>query len=258
MRQQALGHRTVRYLRRGQGEPLLFLHGYGVHPRFYKPLIERLARHYEVFAPDLWRPGAIVDPPDTAVGCAEIVIDLCGALGLSECLVAGHSMGGAVGFTAASMGLEARRLVGINPALPVPYGRAGFMARSLVKSLRETTGLGGGWRGALFSARFHGPFFLDTARDLKGTARFMGVACGLSFDTIELHQPALVLFAERDEYFRLDPGLEADLAGALRSLLVKRLPKLNHDWPIFYPDLAADELHTFFSSPTPQSLIPKA
>ncbi len=249
MKTQRVGRFALRYLHQGQGPPLVFLQGFGIRPSFYAPLIDRLARRFEVIAPDLLRPNTLPDHPGALADSAEIVAGLCAGLGLDRPALVGHSMGGAVAMTAAAAGLDARRIVGLNPALPVDYGRAGFLARSMVKSAREATGLGGGLAGVRFSARFHGPFLRDTLADLRGAARFMRAARDLDLRTLRVQQPTLVLFAERDEYFKLDPNAERALFEAVADLRLKRLARLNHDWPVFHPDRAADEILPFLALP---------
>ncbi|HZX45595.1 MAG TPA: hypothetical protein VFF28_07990 [Candidatus Nanoarchaeia archaeon] len=46
------GQMQVEYLyKKGSGETLLFLHGFGVHPAFYERLLDKLAGRYEIIAP---------------------------------------------------------------------------------------------------------------------------------------------------------------------------------------------------------------
>ena len=246
MKSQKVGDRRVRYLRQGSGAPLVFLQGYGVRPHFYGDLLRSLSRDYDVVAPDLWRAGACGSQPSSLEECAELMAEFCRALRIDAPALIGHSMGGAVAFRAAANCMDARCVAGLNPALPVSYGRAGFAARSLVKSARETVGLAGGRRASVFSARFHGPFLFDTLRHPRATERFMSMARAVSYQGIVVPQPSLVLFAEADEYFDLGPDLEAELRAALPRGEIKRLPSLNHDWPLFYPERAELELRLFF------------
>ena len=48
-----LNQRRIYYLEAGQGETLVLLHGNGANASLYRPLIEALALHYRVLAPDL-------------------------------------------------------------------------------------------------------------------------------------------------------------------------------------------------------------
>lgn len=89
--------RQVQLTERGEGPPLVLLHGTGAGAMFLSPLIERL-EGVRVVAPD--RPGqGLSDPTDiprrhlrrTAVAWIDHLLD---ALGLTSTTLVGHSMGG--------------------------------------------------------------------------------------------------------------------------------------------------------------------
>src|SRR5688572_21950 len=91
----------------GEGEPLLFVHGYLVDGRLWDGVAERLAGDFRCIVPDLpfgshrtaMKESADLSPP----GAAEIVGDLMSALDLESATVIGNDSGGAVSqmFTAA-------------------------------------------------------------------------------------------------------------------------------------------------------------
>jgi len=91
----------------GQGEPLLFVHGYLVDGRLWDGVAERLAGDFRCIVPDLpfgshrmaMKKEADLSPP----GAAEIVGDLMSALGLETATIVANDSGGAVSqmFTAA-------------------------------------------------------------------------------------------------------------------------------------------------------------
>ena len=91
----------------GDGEPLLFVHGYLVDGRLWDGAAERLAGDFRCIVPDLpfgshrtaMKKEADLSPP----GAAEIVGELMSALGLDQATIVANDSGGAVSqmFTAA-------------------------------------------------------------------------------------------------------------------------------------------------------------
>ncbi len=91
------GHRRA-YVRTGTGPVLLLLHGLGCDHTTWAPVIEKLARHHTVIAPDLLGHG-LSDKPraDYSVGgYANGMRDLLTVLGIDKVTVVGHSFGGGV------------------------------------------------------------------------------------------------------------------------------------------------------------------
>ena len=125
-----LGNRTVRYLRVGEGRPLIFFQGFGVKPGYYAPLFKRLGESFEVIAPDVLRARSMRNQPQTFEGHVELLMEFCASLGVGKHDLVGHSMGGAMAYTLGSRTSDVQRIVGINPLLPVGFGWGGFALRS--------------------------------------------------------------------------------------------------------------------------------
>ena len=93
--QHTVGNVSVRMLRAGAGEPLLFLHGAGGWPGRL-PLFEKLAAHYDVLVPEhpgfgtLENAGAIRDVADMAM----YYLDFLDGLDADRVHVVGNSLGG--------------------------------------------------------------------------------------------------------------------------------------------------------------------
>ncbi|CAM5309447.1 hydrolase [Streptomyces spiroverticillatus] len=110
---------SVTYERRGQGEPLLLLHGIGHHWQAWEPVLSALAAERDVIAVDL--PGFGTSPalPDGVSYDLESVVPVLGAfcreLGVERPHVAGNSLGGLL---ALEMGREklARSVTALSPA----------------------------------------------------------------------------------------------------------------------------------------------
>ena len=92
------GHR-IHYVERGQGRPILFVHGLGGTQFQFRPLFPGLEKDFRLVAVD--RPGsgysrrnglAPASPKEHAAFLARLIAEL----GLERPLVVGHSLGGAV------------------------------------------------------------------------------------------------------------------------------------------------------------------
>ena len=84
-------------LRAGKGEPLILLHGLGASSYSWRYTLPELAKHYEVFAPDLPGFGRTDKPWDfdySIHGLHTWVLALMDHLGLKTARFAGNSMGG--------------------------------------------------------------------------------------------------------------------------------------------------------------------
>lgn len=89
---------TLNHVRRGNGSPLLLVHGLGAGWRSWSPILEELARHREVIALDL--PGFGETPPLTdEVSIATLtdsVVDFIREHELDGISTVGQSMGGRI------------------------------------------------------------------------------------------------------------------------------------------------------------------
>lgn len=91
------GYRRA-FRRRGSGPALLLLHGLGCDSSTWEPVIDALAEHYTVIAPDLLGHGESDKPAaDYSLGgYANGMRDLLTVLGIEKVTVVGHSFGGGV------------------------------------------------------------------------------------------------------------------------------------------------------------------
>lgn len=91
------GHRRA-FVKTGSGPAVLLLHGMACDHTTWIPVIEKLAEHYTVIAPDLLGHGRSDKPrADYSVGgYANGMRDLLTVLGIDKVTVVGHSLGGGV------------------------------------------------------------------------------------------------------------------------------------------------------------------
>jgi pimeloyl-ACP methyl ester carboxylesterase len=91
------GYRRA-YLRVGAGPVLLLIHGIGDNSDSWRPVLDQLARHFTVIAPDLLGHGRSEKPrADYSVAAyANGMRDLLTCLEVERATVVGHSLGGGV------------------------------------------------------------------------------------------------------------------------------------------------------------------
>lgn len=97
--------------RRGDGEPLLLLHGIGMRWQWWKPCLDGLSAHHDVVAVDFPGFGESDRLPEgdepSPIRLALAIEELVGELGLARPHVAGISMGGWVALELAKQGVVA-------------------------------------------------------------------------------------------------------------------------------------------------------
>lgn len=92
------GHR-IAYTDTGEGTPLLLIHGIPTNRFLWRKVIQNLARHYRVIAPDMLNYGESAMPIDADVSVnaqARIMIRLMDSLDIESAHVVSHDIGGAV------------------------------------------------------------------------------------------------------------------------------------------------------------------
>lgn len=97
---------VLNYERRGQGSPLVLLHGIGHRWQAWSPVLDRLAAEHDVIAADLPGFGRSAELPSVhhPATLAAVIADFCTRLGLDRPHVAGNSLGGAVALELAVRG----------------------------------------------------------------------------------------------------------------------------------------------------------
>ena len=100
---------TSMYTRRGSGIPLVLLHGIGHRREAWDPVIDRLAEHFDVIAPDLsgfgQSPAFAGAVPYTMENACDHIADQFAVWGITKPHVVGNSLGGAISLELGSRGL---------------------------------------------------------------------------------------------------------------------------------------------------------
>ncbi len=93
-----IGGIHTRYIKEGNGENVLLLHGWGTSADPFAAIIARLKEKYTVYAPDLPGFGQTAEPPEPwgVSDYADFVLAFCESEGISETVLFGHSFGGRI------------------------------------------------------------------------------------------------------------------------------------------------------------------
>ncbi len=93
-----LDRQVIHYEVLGQGEPVLFLHGWTGSWRYWLPTMEVVARHFRTYSFDFWGFGDSDKeiPAHTIQEYVEQVIAFLDGMGIARTRLVGHSMGGMV------------------------------------------------------------------------------------------------------------------------------------------------------------------
>lgn len=147
----------MRFLRSGDGPPLLLLHGLLGYAFSWRYAIPLLAQQFTVHAVDMLGVGFSDRPPGldgSLRACAERLLLFMDSVGVESCDLLGTSHGGAVSMMAAALAPERfRRLVLVAPVNP--WSRRGA------------------WMARFLSSRFVAPIFLGLIPYLDFTHAYL-------------------------------------------------------------------------------------
>ncbi|WP_436493726.1 alpha/beta fold hydrolase [Actinokineospora sp. HUAS TT18] len=109
----------INYERRGQGEPLVLLHGIGHRWQAWSPVLDRLAEHHDVIAIDLpGFGGSPMLPPERRYdvpSAVDALMEVFADLGVPRPHLAGNSLGAMLSLEIAARG-GARSVTALAPA----------------------------------------------------------------------------------------------------------------------------------------------
>ena len=239
---------TVRVMEAGRGDPLLFLHGWGLTPRAYAQGITRLTgAGVRIIAPCLPGFGGSDALGLTRVGLAGYAERVGRLLDVLEVehpvFVAGHSFGGGVAIRLATDRPErVRSLTLVNTVGGAPGRRAGLVNTSWLRWAAGTLGELNGTglvRAAPSLLRDYLPNVVRRPAAMALSAR-LALTASLSREVEALvaqGTPVLFIWADSDRV--VAPGALADVVTALPAEVIEG----RHGWLLTDPEEFATLMH---------------
>jgi pimeloyl-ACP methyl ester carboxylesterase len=262
------GHPSLWYERRGSGEPLLLITGFGISGAVFEPVLDRYAERFSCIVFDNRGSGRSQAPlrPTSMPELAADAVGLLDELGIASAHVYGVSMGGMIAQEVALRFPE--RVRGLVLGCTSPGGPRAV--RPTVRELRVVAAaaasaprspVDGTLAAVLFSERFR--------RDEPERARFLlehfrrhlpaaqGVAAQLLasvfHDTVsrldQVQAPTLVLHGERDVMAPLDNARM--LAERIPNAELAIVPGAGHAYALERPDVSFDLFASWYARHAP-------
>jgi len=232
---------SIRVMTAGTGDPLLFLHGWGLSPRAYAAGITRLtAAGLQVIAPSLPGFGGSAGPALRSIDIAtygQLVGRLLDVLAVEHpAFVVGHSFGGGVAISLATQRPErVRSLTLLNSVGGAPGSRSGLVDASWLRWMLGTvTELSPRdlARSTPAMLRYLVPNLLRKPITCALTARLALTVdlSGAAADLVASGMPVLFFWGDDDKLIL--PGALADVRGALPNEVVQG----RHGWLLSKPE----------------------
>lgn len=268
----------IRYRDRGEGEPIVCVHGLLVDGRLWDGVAEALSGDFRCIQPD-WPMGSheLAMKPDadlSPVGHAEIIADFIGALGLERATIVGNDSGGAISQILATRRPErVERLVLTNCDMfdkfpPFPFNLMSPLARMPggMTALQAPFRIGAVGRFTYGMLAQH-PIppelvaaWLEPARRDPGIARdtrklITAAHKRLTLEAAErlrdFDRPALFAWGTEDRFFKLDYARR--LAEVIDDSRVVEIPDAKTFVPLDQPERVAEAIGAFMRETAPVS-----
>lgn len=266
----------LHYLERGEGDPVLLLHGVNCGAEGWQATVDRLAPHARVVAPDLPGWGDTPPPPGFRYEMPDLtrfMLATMDALDLPRATVVGWSFGGCLAMHLAAAAPErVNRLVLVAPgglaeavhwsyrALAIP-GLGEWMLRPTMSNImtglkaitHDLSGVPAEFTDYLQRVS-RNPWFRETTLKWVRTGRVLWegarrICIGERLG--EIRCPTLVLWGEKDP---LVPPSQAPIAARIPGARLRMLPDTGHIPHMENPDLFHSLLLEFLAPRAEQSL----
>lgn len=271
----AQGKRRVRvfvgdiaYLRKGQGPPVVLLHGIPSSSYLWRDIINPLAEHFDVLVPDLVGYGDSdkrLDADLSVAAQARYMVAFMESLGIHRAAVIGHDIGGGIAqLIAVDEPARVAKLVLIDSivdnAWPIPE-----IARlkepawdQIMVGLDLRAGLRKGLEAGMTTpGRVTDELVDEWVRpfsDLPGRRAYLRAARALhnrdlvsrSRHIQEIEVPTLVLWGANDRF--LEPRWAEQLQGKLRNAKLQVIEPGGHFLPLDRPDVVSQAVTEFLTA----------
>ncbi|MFW5990602.1 MAG: alpha/beta fold hydrolase [Candidatus Nanoarchaeia archaeon] len=241
--------KEVKYLTKGEGEPLIFLHGYSCEPYYYSEMLEKLSQKYKVYAPRVYglepflRNYSLEDYVEITKGFIQ-------KLGESHPYIVGHSLGGAIAIRCSEEMSNIRGIVCINNLYPNKNGVHRFLGSYFKMISREVSG-----RYVPKEKKHHvrkkalsylPPFLFNKFKAPGPLISHLREFGNFDFQKRVIEIPSLFLLSDKDEFFGIDKFsyLEDKFANYKCEVVRNR----GHMWPAYEPEEISTKIIEFFNN----------
>ncbi|AFM11130.1 alpha/beta hydrolase [Turneriella parva] len=218
---------------------LLFLHGYGAHPKLYRDFIAAAAEAHHVFVPELFGLSG-----HCRRDFEENMVVIRGMLAhheLDDSLVIGHSYGALAAMHLAAEFPAIQRAIAINPLLPQLF-HAGKFRLQLANMQRDLNFATGETRGMLANLEVGLRYGMNVLANPLGYVEGAMKAIATRLPDRRSPVPVDIVYADLDSLFHIE---DADL-GRWREVLpvLKFVPihDYSHNWVIYHGRFAWNKI----------------
>jgi len=218
-----------------KNSPLLFLHGYGAHPKLYDKFVARLAEKYQVIVPEIFGLKDLCNR-NFSENIDEIK-DLIHKEKLEHSTVVGHSYGALAAMHLASDYPTLTESISINPLLPGIFTptKIALQARNMRRDLFQATGE---LRGMLLNPFVGATYSQNVIGDPIGYVRGAAEALTTKIPEKKSGVKTRLIYADLDTLFHID---ESDLnawRSTLPNIKFEPIENYSHNWVIYHGDIA--------------------
>ncbi|NOK58345.1 MAG: alpha/beta hydrolase [Chloroflexi bacterium AL-W] len=261
-----IDRQVVHYEVFGQGQPVLFLHGWLGSWRYWYPTIEHVSEHFRAYSFDFWGFGESRRQQTQASiqNYSDQVIRFLDEMGIDKVTLIGHSMGGMVALKTA---INHPKRIGRVAAVGAPI--VGDSLSWLLK-LTDRPVMADAFARVNWLRRYMFRLFLGETNDpavheilddsVKSSSTTLRRAVGSMWRTdlrpelSRLIVPSLIVHGGRDEI--VHPN-QADLFEKVPAAQVVVMPESRHFPFLDEPELFNDILIRFLKQSAPQHLMPR-
>jgi pimeloyl-ACP methyl ester carboxylesterase len=224
---------------RSEKPTMLFLHGYGAHPKLYREFIEAAAHDYHVHVPELF--GLSGHCRRDFEQNLTVIREMMRPHELDDSLVVGHSYGALAAMHLAVEFPDIKRAVAINPLLPQLFhaGKFRLQLANLQRDLRYATGE---TRGMLANLEVGLRYGMNVLANPLGYVEGALKAIATPLPSTKSVVPIDMIYADLDSLFHIE---DADLGRwreVLPNLRLFQIADYSHNWIIYHGRFAYEKM----------------